>query len=47
VDGKRLYLTSAIEGMPAEMLSKCPNAGSLFVADAELANLPVSEVVRL
>lgn len=47
VDGKRLILTTATEGMPAEMLAKCPNAGSLFVADAELAKLPVSEVVRL
>ncbi len=47
VDGKRLILTTAIEGMPAEMLQKCPNAGCLFVADAELAKLPASEVVRL
>jgi sugar lactone lactonase YvrE len=47
VDGKRLILTSAIEGMPAEMLANCPNAGSLFVADAELAKFPVSQEVRL
>jgi sugar lactone lactonase YvrE len=47
VDGKRLILTTAVEGMPTEMLAKCPNAGCLFVADAELANLPSSEVVRL
>jgi sugar lactone lactonase YvrE len=47
VDGKRLILTTATEGMPAEMQAKCPNAGCLFVADAELANLPVGEVVRL
>jgi sugar lactone lactonase YvrE len=47
VDGKRLIVTTAVEGMPAEMLAKCPNAGCLFVADAVLAKLPANEVVRL
>lgn len=47
VDGSQLILTTAIEGMPAEMLAKCPNAGCLFVADAELASCPAVEGVRL
>jgi sugar lactone lactonase YvrE len=47
VDGNRLILTTAIEGMPAEMLAQCPNAGCLFVADVELLRSPVSEVVRM
>jgi sugar lactone lactonase YvrE len=47
VDGTQLILTTAIEGMPAEMLAKSPNAGCLFVADAELASCPVEELVRL
>jgi sugar lactone lactonase YvrE len=32
--GVKLVLTTAIEGMPAEQLARCPNAGCLFVADA-------------
>jgi sugar lactone lactonase YvrE len=47
VDGKRLLLATAIEGMPADMLAKCSNAGCLFVAEMEIAKLPVSEVLRL
>lgn len=47
VDGKQLILTTAVEGMPAEMQARCPNAGCLFSADVELGNLPLGEVVRL
>ncbi|HEV3440289.1 MAG TPA: SMP-30/gluconolactonase/LRE family protein [Gemmata sp.] len=46
-DGTQLILTTAIEGMPAEMLAKCPNAGCLFKADVKLASCPVAEAVRL
>jgi sugar lactone lactonase YvrE len=42
----RLFLTTAVEGMPDEMRSKCPNAGSLLTADTSLA-APTGEVVRL
>jgi sugar lactone lactonase YvrE len=45
VDGDRLILTTAIEGMPAEMLGKCPNAGCLFQADVDAT--PKEEVVRM
>ncbi|HVK17438.1 MAG TPA: SMP-30/gluconolactonase/LRE family protein, partial [Fimbriiglobus sp.] len=31
-DGVKLILTTAVEGMPAEMRAKCPHAGALFVA---------------
>ena len=34
-DGVKLLLTTAIEGMPADQLARCPNAGCLFVADAD------------
>lgn len=33
-DGVKLVLTTAVEGMPADQLADCPNAGCLFVADA-------------
>jgi sugar lactone lactonase YvrE len=47
VDGTtRLFLTTAVEGMPGEMRPKCPNAGSLFAADTHLSG-PAPEVVRL
>ena len=42
----RLFLTTAVEGMPDEMRPRCPNAGSLFVADTSLSASP-AEVVRL
>lgn len=32
--GVKLLLTTAVEGMPADQLARCPNAGCLFVADA-------------
>jgi sugar lactone lactonase YvrE len=47
VDGTRLILTTASEGMPTAMLKRCPNAGCLFIADAKLAACPVLETVRL
>jgi sugar lactone lactonase YvrE len=42
----RLFLTTAVEGMPDSMRSQCPNAGSLFAADTGLT-APPGEVVRL
>ena len=46
-DGVKLILTTATEGMPAEMRAKCPNAGCLFIADTSLSSCPEPEVVRL
>jgi sugar lactone lactonase YvrE len=46
-DGVKLILTTATEGMPAEMRAKCPNAGCLFIADTQLATCPEPELVRL
>jgi sugar lactone lactonase YvrE len=46
-DGVKLILTTAVEGMPPEMRSHCPNAGCLFVADTGLTEVPLAEVVRL
>jgi sugar lactone lactonase YvrE len=46
-DGVKLILTTATEGMPADMRAKCPNAGCLFIADTDLASCPPPEVVRL
>jgi len=46
-EGVKLILTTATEGMPAEMRAKCPNAGCLFIADTSLTVCPVPEVVRL
>jgi sugar lactone lactonase YvrE len=46
-DGVKLILTTATEGMPAEMRAKCPNAGCLFIADTQFADCPAPEVVRL
>jgi sugar lactone lactonase YvrE len=46
-DGVKLILTTATEGMPAEMREKCPNAGCLFIADTSLSSCPEPEVVRL
>jgi sugar lactone lactonase YvrE len=47
VEGSRLILTTAIEGMPEEMRANCPNAGCLFIGDIDPPALPVSEVMRL
>jgi len=46
-DGVKLILTTATEGMPAEMRAKCPNAGCLFIADTQFATCPEPELVRL
>lgn len=46
-DGVKLLLTTAIEGMPADQLARCPNAGCLFMADAVGCNPPSEEVVVL
>jgi sugar lactone lactonase YvrE len=46
-DGVKLILTTATEGMPAEMRAKCPNAGCLFIADTQLESCPEPELVRL
>jgi sugar lactone lactonase YvrE len=48
LDGRvRLVLTTATEGMPAEMREKSPEAGNLFIADTEIARAPASEFVRI
>jgi sugar lactone lactonase YvrE len=44
-DGVKLLLTTAVEGMPPELRSHCPNAGALFVADTSLAAVLPSEVL--
>ncbi len=46
-DGVKLIVTTATEGMPAEMRAKCPNAGCLFIADTQLESCPEPELVRL
>jgi sugar lactone lactonase YvrE len=46
-DGVKLILTTATEGMPADMRAKCCNAGCLFIADTQLAECPAPEVVGL
>ena len=46
-DGVTLYLTTAVEGMPADQHARCPNAGCLFVADAAGCNPPPADVVLL
>ena len=43
----KLILTTATEGMPAEMRAQCPNAGCLFIADTAADDVPAAEVVRL
>lgn len=44
-DGVKLLLTTAVEGMPADQLGRCPNAGCLFVADAAGCEPPPEDVV--
>jgi len=46
-EGIKLILTTATEGMPAEMRARCPNAGCLFIADTQLETCPEPELVRL
>jgi sugar lactone lactonase YvrE len=45
--GVKLLLSTATEGMPAEMRAKCPSAGDLFIADTQFEKCPPPEVVRL
>ena len=47
VDGVKLLLTTATEGMPAEMRARCPNAGALFLAETGLASFPAGLRVLL
>lgn len=46
-EGVKLVLTTATEGMPAELRQQCPEAGNLFIADTDIAGVPSPEVVRL
>jgi sugar lactone lactonase YvrE len=43
----RLVLTTATEGMPAEMRRSCPHAGDLFWAETKLTEIPIPEIVRV
>jgi len=41
LDGKvRLVLTTAVEGMPAEIRKIAPEAGTMFIADTDFDALP-------
>ena len=46
-DGVKLILTTAVEGMAADLRAKCPNAGCLFIASTGLPSCPSPELVRL
>lgn len=46
-DGVKLILTTATEGMPANLRAESPHAGSLFVADTKWKDRPAVEIVRL
>ncbi|MBA4186594.1 MAG: hypothetical protein C0467_01110 [Planctomycetaceae bacterium] len=46
-EGIKLILTTATEGMPAEMRARCPNAGCLFIADTQFESCPEPEMVCL
>ena len=46
-DGVKLVLTTATEGMPADQREKCPEAGTLFLADTSFTAVPAGELVRL
>ncbi len=46
-DGVKLLLTTATEGMPAEMRARCPDAGKLFVAGTSFTSIPAPARVRL
>ena len=43
----KLILTTAVEGMPAELRRQCPNAGDLFLADTTLTHVPPADALRL
>lgn len=46
-NGVKLILTTASEGMPADLREKCPNAGCIFVASTDFADCPAPETVRV
>lgn len=46
-DAVKLVLTTAVEGMPADHRRRCPEAGSVFIADTDLSACPPVEPVRL
>ena len=46
-DGVKLLVTTATEGMPAEMRMRCPDAGKLFVAETPIESIPTQALVRL
>ncbi len=46
-DGVKLLLTTATEGMPAEMRALCPNAGALFLAETTFNAVPPLVLLRL
>jgi sugar lactone lactonase YvrE len=46
-NGVQLVLTTAVEGMPADLRARCPNAGCLFTADTNIEQVPPAEVVRV
>jgi sugar lactone lactonase YvrE len=41
--GVQLLLTTADEGMPAELRANCPNAGCLFISDTTMPSLPAGD----
>ncbi|OWK36523.1 SMP-30/gluconolactonase/LRE family protein [Fimbriiglobus ruber] len=43
----KLILTTATEGMPADMREQCPEAGSLFIADTTITKAPAAEIVQI
>lgn len=47
VDGVKLVLTTATEGMPADQRPLCPDAGSLFVADTRFQTAAATPLVEL
>ncbi len=46
-DGVKLILTTATEGMSAEIKASSPEAGNLFMADTGLGDCPAPDLVRL
>ena len=40
-------VTTATEGMPADLREKCPEAGNLFLGDTDFAQCPANELVKL
>lgn len=40
-----IYMTTALEGMPADLQARCPNSGSLFESKIDLPKNPRNELV--